>query len=96
MARDRGLQIPNGAMLIYPVTDRRMITESMKKYTDTPVWDSRLSKMMWNCYLGEQQYEYIQYASPLEAQTLKGFPTTYIEVAEFDCLRDEEYYFMID
>ena len=89
MARDRGLKIPDGAILIYPVTDRRMMTESMKKYTDTPIWDSKLSKMMWKCYLGNEQYQQMEYASPLEAETLKGFPTTYIEVAEFDCLRDE-------
>lgn len=89
MARDRGIQIPYRAMLIYPATDRRMITESMKKYTDTPVWDANLSKMMWDAYLGQQQPEHIEYASPLEAPTLEKFPSTYIEVAEFDALHDE-------
>lgn len=66
-----------------------MITESMKKYTDTPVWDSNLSKMMWNVYLGEKMPVPIQYASPMEAETLADFPKTYIEVAEFDSLKDE-------
>lgn len=89
MLKDREQSIPNGVMLIYPVTDRRMITESMKNYTDTPVWDSNLSKMMWNAYLGEKIPEQIQYASPMEAETLADFPKTYIEVAEFDSLRDE-------
>lgn len=89
MARDRGLKMPAGAMLIYPVTDRRMQTDSMKQYTDTPVWDARLSAMMWKAYLGEQEPEPVEYASPLEAETLADFPATYVEVAEFDCLRDE-------
>ena len=89
MLKDREQSIPNGVMLIYPVTDRRMITESMKKYTDTPVWDSNLSKMMWNVYLGEKMPVPIQYASPMEAETLADFPKTYIEVAEFDSLKDE-------
>lgn len=89
MARDRGLHMPIGAMLIYPVTDRRMITESMKNGTDTPVWDANLTKMMWDAYLGEQLPEHIEYASPVEAASLEGFPTTYIEVAEYDSLRDE-------
>ncbi len=89
MARDRGLKMPVFEMLIYPVTDRRMITESMKKYVDTPVWDANLSKMMWDCYLGGQTPGHIEYASPAEAVDFAGFPSTYIEVAEFDSLRDE-------
>lgn len=89
MARDRGLCLPSKVMLIYPTTDRRMQTESMKKYTDTPVWDARLSKMMWEAYLREPQPKHIEYASPIEAPSLASFPKTYMEVAEFDCLHDE-------
>lgn len=89
MARDRGLQMPSALLLIYPVTDRRMITESMKKYTDSPMWDANLSKMMWDAYLGEQTPEHIEYASPIEAASFESFPPTYIEVAEFDSLHDE-------
>ena len=89
MARDRGLSLPRKAMLIYPATDRRMMTESMQKYTDTPVWDAKLSQMMWDAYLGEQPAEHIEYASPMEANDLTSFPKTYMEVAEFDCLHDE-------
>lgn len=89
MARDRGLQLPCYEMLIYPVIDRRMITQSMIEYVDTPVWDSVWSKMMWECYLGEQEPEKIEYASPVEASSFEKFPPTYVEVAEFDCLRDE-------
>ena len=89
MARDRSLACPSKVMLIYPTTDRRMITESMQKYVDTPVWDANLSKMMWDAYLGEQHPEHIEYASPLEAPSLEQFPITYMEVAEFDSLHDE-------
>lgn len=31
----------------------------------------------------------IQYASPMEADSLAHFPKTYVETAEFDCLHDE-------
>ncbi len=89
MLWDRIQISPLGAMLIYPVTDRRMITKSMKKFTDTPVWDARLTEMFWKAYLGNQEPEQIKYASPAEAKSLEHFPNTYIEVAEFDCLRDE-------
>ncbi|MBP3609250.1 MAG: alpha/beta hydrolase [Lachnospiraceae bacterium] len=89
MARDRGLTVPAGVMLIYPVTDRRMITESMQKFIDTPVWDAKRSELMWHCYLGDQTPEHIEYASPVEAASFEQFPPMYMEVAEFDCLRDE-------
>lgn len=113
MARDRGIRMPDGELLIYPATDRRMTTESMKKYVDTPIWNAHLSKIMWKAYLGEseelgalseqgeQQSERpgmperpgrpkkIEYASPIEAESFEDFPPTYIEVAQYDALRDE-------
>ena len=89
MARDRGLRMPDAELLVYPVTDRRMTTDSMKKYVDTPVFDAKLSKMMWDAYLGHRQPERIEYASPLEAASFAQFPPTYIEVAQFDALHDE-------
>ncbi len=89
MARDRGLRIPDAELLIYPVTDRRMTTDSMQKYVDAPVFDAKLTKMMWDAYLGNGQPESIEYASPLEAASFAQFPPTYIEVAQFDALRDE-------
>lgn len=98
LARDRKLAMPCCQMLIYPVLDRRMQTESMKMYTDTPVWDAGLTKLMWKLYLRDlkieedgrgQKQEKIAYVSPAEAVDVSGMPYTYVEVAEFDCLRDE-------
>ncbi len=89
MLWDRIQISPLGAMLIYPATDRRMITESMKQFTDTPVWDAKRTEMFWKAYLGNQEPKQIQYVSPIEAESLQHFPNAYIEVAEFDCLRDE-------
>lgn len=89
MARDNNLFKPCAQMLVYPVIDRRMKTVSMRKYTDTPIWNSRLSEKMWTLYLRGNDDENIQYASPIEAPDLSGLPATYIETAEFDCLHDE-------
>ena len=89
MLNERKEQLPNGVMLIYPVTDRRMETESMKQYTDTPIWNAKLSKMMWDAYLNDINVVDVKYASPIEAERLSFFPRTYMEVAEFDCLHDE-------
>ena len=89
MARDKQLSLPTALLLIYPATDRRMNTKSMQKYTDTPVWNATLNKMMWDAYLSGKTPKHIEYASPMESSSFAGFPPTYIEVAQYDCLRDE-------
>lgn len=89
MARDRNAPSPCFQMLIYPVLDRRMQTDSMKKYYDTPVWNSGLSRIMWRLYLSSSEVKNIEYASPMEAEDFSGLPAAYIETAEFDCLHDE-------
>lgn len=86
-AQEKDLLKPSGQMLIYPVLDKRMKTESMKKYTDTPVWNSKLNKKMWEMCLNNAEDN--KYASPSEYTDLSAIPETYIETAEYDCLHDE-------
>lgn len=75
-------------MLIYPATDANLSTESMKKYYNTPMWNSKNNKKMWQMFLkGLGYFEKIE-ASPMQA-TMNNIPTTYIEIAEFDPLHDE-------
>lgn len=88
-ARDTGYPKLIGQMLVYPVTDRRMKTQSMLKYTDTPVWNAKLSRKMWELYLPSENAENIEYASPAEASDFSALPDTYVETAQFDCLHDE-------
>ena len=87
MARDRGTDVPLFQLLVYPVTDRRMQTESNFAFVDTPMWNSRLSKKMWQGYVKDETN--IAYASPMEARSFEDLCAAYVEVAEFDCLRDE-------
>ena len=89
MARDRGTDMPAFQLLIYPVTDITMNTESNRKYTDTPVWNSKLSKMMWPAYVPDMTRDDICYAAPMQARHFGDLPSAYVEVAEFDCLHDE-------
>jgi acetyl esterase/lipase len=90
MARDRqSAARPLFQMLIYPVTDARQGTESMRKYTDTPLWNAPSNANMWETYLKNGTGEHREYASPAEAKTFADLPPAYIEVAEFDCLHDE-------
>ena len=84
-AKEQNLHLPDYLMLLYPVLDKRMKTESMKKYTDTPLWNSVLNKKMWDLYLRDNK----KYISPNEMKDVSFIPNSYIETAEFDCLHDE-------
>ena len=90
MAKDRGHPI-NFAfqMLPYPFLDARNNSDSCKRFTDTPMWNSALSERigpMTN--VDKSSPEYIYY-SPVEAESFEGLPSAYIETAEFDCLHDD-------
>ena len=87
-AKKNGLQMPKAQMLLYPFLDRRMQSESMK-YTDTPMCNSKDMKKYLDLYVGNQSVEDVCYLSPIEANDFSNYPPTYVEVAEFDCLRDE-------
>ncbi len=89
IALDRSTPLACFQMLIYPVTDARQQTESIKNYIDTPLWNSRQTEKMWKLYLKDGLPENRKYASPMEAASLVNMPASYVEVAEFDCLRDE-------
>lgn len=77
---------PTKLMLVYPVIDCSMRTQSMAAFSDTPVWNSKLNRKMWEYYL---QGATEQSLLDLSAFELQNMPATYIETAEFDCLRDE-------
>ncbi len=88
-ARDRGNNLLF-QLLVCPVLDARMHTESMKQFPDTPVWNSVLNKKMWKLYKGKTDMSKTPvYASPAETENLKDLPPAFVEVNEFDCLRDE-------
>lgn len=88
-ARDEGGPRLCFQLLVYPVTDCRMGTASMRKYTDSPMWNARLNQKMWELYLREGNHGTPQYAAPLLARDFSGLPPAYVEVEEFDCLHDE-------
>ena len=89
MARERGVTVPCGQMLIYPATGAGRETQSMKRYTDTPMCNSRDFEKYVRFYLPNPADEESVYAAPIKAESLAGMPAAYIETAEFDCLRDD-------
>ena len=89
MAKDRGKPMPCGQMLVYPVTGAGKETASMKKYTDTPMCNSRDADKYDKFYIQDPDAGNPVYAAPVKATSLEGLPPAYIETAEFDCLRDD-------
>ena len=87
-SEEEKLQMPCLQMLVYPVTDAEMTTDSMKKYCDTPQWDRSSNERMWNYYCGDDREKMIS-ASPMHCELPRHMPKTYLETAEFDCLHDE-------
>jgi len=90
MAKDRNHPIKFlFQMLPYPFLDMRGESSSNEKYTDTPMWNSKLSKKVFPMIKVDNKSPAYVYTSPVEATTFEYAPPTYIELAEFDCLRDD-------
>jgi acetyl esterase/lipase len=76
-------------MLPYPFLDAQNSSDSCKRFTDTPMWNSSLSQRiapMTN--VDRSNPNYVWY-SPVEAKSFENLPPAYIETAEFDCLHDD-------
>lgn len=87
MARDQGGPALCMQYLGIPELDDRLETASMRTYTDTPGWNRPNAILSWQYYLGGQQPT--AYAAPARAENLSGLPPAYVDVSEFDPLRDE-------
>lgn len=92
MAYESGLPTPKAQMLLYPVLDRRMQTQSYATFSDTPMCNSKDMAKYFKLYAGDAmsiEGSLVPYISPLEAGSFDGTPPTYVEVAQLDCLHDE-------
>ncbi|MAE93455.1 MAG: esterase [Deltaproteobacteria bacterium] len=95
-AVDRGENPICAQILIYPVTDHETKTESARRFTDTPFWKTASNLSMWKVYLRASEHAKSggqapvpPYAAPLHRESFAGLPPAWVEVAEFDPLRDE-------
>ena len=90
MARDRHAAVrPLFQLLVFPWLDGRNNSESYHKYTDTPMWNSTLSKKVGPIMNPDPSATPLAYRSPVEAESHADLPPAYVEAAEFDCLHDD-------
>ncbi len=88
MAMDYAIKVPCAQMLIYPVTAHKLETQSVIDFVDTPLCNSRDLEKYQNYYAKNEKAGKWEYLSPLDSDQLNHMPPTYLETAEFDCLRD--------
>jgi acetyl esterase/lipase len=87
LAKEKEAQMPCGQLLLYPALSFDLQTESMQKYTDTPMCNARDVVRFGKLYLPEG-IEKQPYIEPTLASSFSLLPPAYIETAEFDCLHD--------
>ncbi|MGA0555384.1 alpha/beta hydrolase [Larkinella sp. VNQ87] len=77
--------------LLWPVTNADFDTDSYNLFANDRFLTKNMMKWFWDNYLPDARMRNEIYASPLQAtlDELKGLPTTLIQTAENDVLRDE-------
>jgi acetyl esterase len=89
MARDMGKPLPQLQVLIYPVTDVNLDTDSYKANGEGYNLTRSMMKWFFDCYLTSENDAADWRVSPLRAKDLSGLPPALVITAEFDPLRDE-------
>lgn len=89
LCRDRKKPLPNGQILICPMTDGRLRTESFARYADSPTLNEKQMQFYVTSYQREPKDILSPLFSPLLAPDLSRLPETLIIGAEFDPLKDD-------
>lgn len=89
LARDRKGPEVAGQILLYPIVDCRLRTQSMMDYKDSPTLNEKMLSYYVKCYAREPKDILSPMFSPLLSQDLSRLPETLIIAAEFDPLNDD-------
>jgi acetyl esterase len=89
MARERGGPAITHQLLVYPNTDYRAATPSMRDICDEYFFNPESVRWYWGMYLATPEDGADPLASPLRAGDLTGLPAATVITAEYDPLRDE-------
>lgn len=89
MARDRGGPPIDLQVLLYPITDHDLDTQSYQAYADRFLLTRDAMAWFWGHYLAAGADKNHPYISPLRAADLAGLPRALVITAECDPLCDE-------
>ena len=89
MARDRNGPAIAMQLLIYPVTDAKMESQSYRDNADGYLLSRTMMSWFWDHYCPDLALRANPLASPITAEDLSGLPPALVMTAEFDPLRDE-------
>lgn len=89
LIRERKKHQPYGQILIYPMTDGRLRTESFELYGDSPTLNSKQMQFYIKTYQREPKDILSPLFSPLLAEDLSHLPETLIITGEYDPLKDD-------
>jgi acetyl esterase/lipase len=91
MAKDRGTPGIRCQVLLWPVTNAALDTDSYHQFAEGHFLTRDMMKWFWDSYTAEPRDRQDVYASPLRApnERLKGLAPAIIQTAEMDVLRDE-------
>jgi len=89
MAADRGAPGLTCQMLIYPVTNYALDTQSYKDNADGYLLTRDMMQWFWTQYLTSDEDGKNAYASPMQAREVRRVAPAFVMTAEFDPLRDE-------
>ncbi|MFC1411628.1 alpha/beta hydrolase [Streptacidiphilus sp. N1-12] len=89
LLRERGGPALRHQLLVYPNTDHRADTDSLRDNDDPLLFNRRSVAWYWGHYLAAAGDGDNPLASPLRADDLSGLPPATVITAEYDPLRDE-------
>jgi acetyl esterase len=89
MARERNGPEFALQLLIYPITEPSMSTESFQQNAEGYLLTKTMMSWFWDHYCPDIEQRQNPLISPLLAEDLSGLPPAVVITAEFDPLRDE-------
>ncbi len=76
-------------VLIYPILDATLTSQSVQQYPDAPVLSKDMMQFFVDCYIRTQADKYQEEVSPLFATDFNNLPPCLMITGEFDILRED-------
>ncbi|WP_299106282.1 alpha/beta hydrolase [uncultured Tenacibaculum sp.] len=91
MAKRKGFPKIQGQVLLYPVTDTNLNTNSYERFSKGHYLTRATMKWFWDVYAPKKETQILPTVAPLKAslEELQDLPQTLLITAEYDVLRDE-------